>query len=171
MSIHEYFPEQALQILLEKLLAKDETLVTEVWSAIDAGKEVLIEPDEPSRDLFGSQTTKIQHRISGGRANPGRLSHEEALRVALDVLRAYFVVQPRFVTSVVHHLSDSREAEDSSLEPFDAEAGIEIDLWSETQLDEREGLVFRFDRVEEKEIDEQEQNLNSLIEFIQFTGD
>ncbi|HKH46317.1 MAG TPA: hypothetical protein VKM72_16775 [Thermoanaerobaculia bacterium] len=88
MSTHDYTAAQALELLLGKLKERDADLALHVQSAIDAGKDV--EEREPSRR--SRKRPRVYRKVV-------RLSDEEALQVALDVLQAYFVEQPLFVDS------------------------------------------------------------------------
>ena len=96
MASHNYTPELALDILLAKLRSKDPLLVAVVQAAIDTGK-----------DVEERETTSDARRRPRLFRRTVRFSQEEALGVAVHVLRAYFVEEPMFRASA---LADLKEA-------------------------------------------------------------
>jgi hypothetical protein len=96
MNHHEYGPEQALELLMQKLTAFDAELAGQVQAAIGAGKEVVETPP-------ASEGRKKLH--SYRKAVP--LTHEEALQVALDALRVCSVDLPLCVNSAVENLAEA----------------------------------------------------------------
>src|SRR5690242_17055824 len=94
MSSHEYSPQQALDVLMRKLQARDETLAAQVQSAIDAGKDVT----ETERATDRRKKDRVYRKTVP-------FTHDEALQVALDALQANFVEQPLFVDSAADNLA------------------------------------------------------------------
>lgn len=77
MPVNQYTPQQALDLLMEKLAARDETLAAQVQAALDAGKDV-------------SETEPATHRRKKARVYRKTVpfTHKEALQIALDALQA-----------------------------------------------------------------------------------
>lgn len=171
MSGHDYTPEQALALLLHKLDASNADLAAQVRAAIDAGKDI----DEEAQRRSGRKTSRRYRKAV-------RLSEEEALAVALDVLRAYFVEQPLFVSSAMDNArvaalggprdeyerkrvtQDARTHDAGS----DVEKVLEIELRSETQLTSSGDETYRLHRRDESAVTEQRANVSRLRGLVQF---
>src|SRR6267378_472492 len=87
MNGQDYTPEDALNILMAKLRAKDSELAVEIQAAIDQGKD--IQQTEPAK---GRKKARSYRKTVP-------YSRQEALQVAIDALNAYFVEQPLFMNS------------------------------------------------------------------------
>src|SRR5690349_15480460 len=86
MPRHQYSPQEALRRLIEKIAARDEELATQVLAAVNAGKDI----QEVERR--GKKSSRFyRHTVP--------FAPEEALEVALEVLSAHFIEQPRFTNS------------------------------------------------------------------------
>jgi hypothetical protein len=79
MSIHDYSPQRALEVLTMKIKERDQSLSHHVQTAINAGKDV--SEREPATDR---RPPRVYRKTVP-------FTHEEALRVALDALTAYFI--------------------------------------------------------------------------------
>ena len=174
MSIHEYTPKQALDTLMQKLEKGDPQLAAKIQAAIDAGKD--IRETDPGR----------QRRRPRYYRKTVPLSYEEALDVAMDALRAYFIEQPLFVNSCVANMSEAAiDVQRHQLQPppwFDAkeqsdhvalqakgkERTIVIELQTETQIPRREEEPFELTAVDTDELREQRHNWDSLKSLVSF---
>jgi hypothetical protein len=185
---HEYTPQQALDLLMRKLVAGNRDLATHIQAAIDAGKDI----------------SEIE-RTTDRRKKPRRyrktvpFSHEEALQVALDALQAYFVEQPLFVSSASEELAKTplgsvQPGPDGDLfmppsgispgpqassppqeEPetvIRTQAGeekrIEIELRTETQITSSTDETLRLIQMPQDAIEAQRENIRHLRELIRF---
>jgi hypothetical protein len=172
MPSQEYNPQQALELLMSKLRSRDEELATEIQAAIDAGKDVTeTEPVPGSRKEHAYRRTVPY-------------SPEEALQVAVDALRAYFVEQPMFLDAVADSLAHSaigiptgrrttfqmlkNEREPLSLEGEGTEKAIEIEIQTETQVLRAGEETLPMRRIPTKQIEEQRQQINRLRELLKF---
>jgi hypothetical protein len=81
-------------VLLRKLGERDATLQTIVRTAIDTGKDIAV--TEPPRSSRGKARVYRQ---------TAPFTHEEALQVALNALRAYFVELPFFINSAAENFT------------------------------------------------------------------
>ena len=155
MNIHHYSPDEALTLLRRKLQEQDETLATLVGDAINAGKE---DTFPIVNELFHDQAEK-PHEYR--KIVP--FSSEEALQVALEVLQAYFIEQPLLVNEIAKNFADASDKTLASV------SEIQIDLHTETQIDEGDDHEFRVTQISEEAIEGQERNLTLLKEFIHFS--
>jgi len=89
MPNHEYSPADALQLLLDKISKRDPLLVERIKSAIDAGTD--IEEHEMTR-ATGKRRRRVYRKHVA-------YSGEEALNVAVGVLRAHFLELPQIVNA------------------------------------------------------------------------
>lgn len=172
--MHEYTPEQALELLLRKLGECDESLASEVRGAIDVGKEELIEERE------GRGVTRHYRSIS-------RYSHEEALNVALNALQAYFVELPMYIASSDNDLQScniavTRQTEldfgqsarrdgDDSVVPVTNNLRLAFEVRTQTQLSDSDEEEYFPERFNETIIDEQTQNIERLKVLLNFKDD
>lgn len=171
MTLHDYTPDQALKLLLSKLDAANEELAQQVRRAIDAGKD--IEQAEP-----GSSRRKKVRRYR----KSVRLSTEEALAAAANVLQAYFVEQPLLVASALDNVRSARTAgprkvfdpmriDRAAPDPDDGserEKNLEIELRAETQLTSDGEETHRLLRPNAEELKEQSANLEHLRALLRF---
>lgn len=171
MSKHDYTPEQALRRLVEKLTAADPELAAEVLAAVNAGKDVQeSEPDGRKKSRFFRHTVPY--------------SPEEALQIALEVLRAHFIDQPLFGNSCHDNMEAAALGEEGQRTAFSipltklvrTQKTIEIELQTETEIiptgtvlthDQRETLPIR--RVSALDIKQQQDNFDHLKELVDFT--
>jgi hypothetical protein len=91
MPRHEYTPRQALDALLEKITSISPELVEHIRRAIDAGKDVEMQIEEPGRQ--GKKASKHRYRKN----EP--FTDEEALKIAVDVLRSHLLETRMFVSA------------------------------------------------------------------------
>ena len=109
---------------------------------------------------------------------------EEALQIALDSLRSYFVEQPLFVNSIAKHFKVSgigvpiqpassfyydEKAEPVEIQKLDVEKAIEIEIRTETQLSLSGDEKIPLKRFPELEIDEQNRQISLLRRLTDFT--
>ncbi len=174
MPAHEYSPQEALGLLMGELRSRDEQLALEVQEAIDAGKDVTATEPVPGRKEEHAYRRTVAY------------STEEALQVAMDALRAYFVEQPMFVDSASDDLAQSvigiptgrrttaqilrNEREALTLEGQGVEKQLEIEIHTETQIARTGEETLRLRRVPTDQIEEQRQNINHLRELMTFEG-
>src|ERR1035438_4281644 len=96
MSNHDFTPQQALELLMRKLGERDGQLVAQVQASVDAGKDVL--ETEPRTDR--RKKPRVYRRTVP-------YSYDEAFRVAVDALAAYFIEQPLFIKSCLDNMAQS----------------------------------------------------------------
>jgi hypothetical protein len=172
----DYTPEEALRVLMSKLRDKDEALASQVQAAIDQGRD--IQETEPAR---GRKKERFYRKTVP-------YSPVEALQVAINALRAYFVEQPLFINSchddfalaalgVARRQRFSWEKEMSfaiDIATKGQEKSVEIELVTETQLppDAVALQVYQqtqpIQRVQPDQIHEQQRNLAVLRELTTF---
>jgi hypothetical protein len=177
MEENQYNAQQALDLLMKKLAASNEGLAAQVRAAIDIGKDV--SEVEPSLD-----------RRRKGRAyrKAVPLTQEEALRIALDVLQAYFVEQPLFVDSTADNFAETAigipkqghpdrvlspgspasEREPLFFEGINEEKVVEIEMQTEMQLTKTGEETVLLKREPRKLIDEQVHNIETLRKLLSF---
>jgi hypothetical protein len=178
MPANQYTPQQALDVLMRKLRARDDVLADHVQAAIDAGKDV--SETEPAPDR--RKKARVYRKTVP-------FSHEEALQVALDALQAYFVEQPLFVDSAADSLAKSAigvprhnlpswafspaayagEREPLSLEGKNEEKAVEVEMQTETQISRTGEETVRLKRVSKEQIGEQRQHIVRLRKLADFT--
>jgi hypothetical protein len=175
MPRHDYTPQEALRRLIDKVAARDEQLATQVLAAVNAGRDV----QEVERQ--GKKKSRLyRHTVA--------FTPEEALGIALEVLRAHFVEQPRLVNSC---LDDMRFAalgpgaapskffaplKIETTKPEEIEKTVEIELQTETEiiptgtaLRQQRPEVAVMDHLPDDQIREQEENLDHLRQMLDFT--
>jgi hypothetical protein len=174
MPAHEYTPYEALELLMRALRSRDEQLASEVQEAIDEGRDVTATERVPGRKKEHSYRMTVAY------------SPEEALQVAIDALRAYFVEQPMFVDSASDDLAQAvvgvptgrttsgqrlqNEQDELALEGLGIEKQVEIEIHTETQIARIGEETLRLTRVRTDEIEEQRQNINFLRKLATFEG-
>ena len=113
-----------------------------------------------------------------------RLTDEQALRVAMRALEAYFVEQPLFAVSAVSEFAnatldavsaqqggsslDQPPSESSKAMPLDV--GLELEVHTETQLAQEDGRIVRetvpFSPPPQELLKEQKANIEHLSELL-----
>jgi hypothetical protein len=175
MPDHDYTPAKALSVLLEKLVRADESLAARVKSAINAGKD--IQKEEPA--LRRRKRPRVYRKNAP-------YSDEEAIDVALGVLKAHFVELPRTVNAVGDSFKktaigpkrnllqpkneDSRWEDVGSIQDrlLDIEKNFEIEIERETTQAKEQvpnAKVKRYDEGAIQEIDRLLAVLHSLLNF------
>lgn len=171
MSDHGYTAEQALELLLRKLDAANAGLAVQVRAAIDAGKD--IEEEEP-RSSRRKKARRYRKAV--------RLSTKEALAAAADVLQAYFIEQPLFVSSAMdnalpaavaaprdmYELMGAKQATQPPDTGLDVQKILEIELRAETQLSAVGDETYRLQRPNPPELEEQRENMKRLRALLRF---
>lgn len=171
MSNHDYTAEQALELLLCKLDTANADLAAQVRAAIDAGKD--IEEEEPRR----SPRKKVRRYRKAV-----RLSTQEALAAAADVLQAYFIEQPLFVASAMdsalscelagprdpYEVMDTRQVTRAPDAGLDFEKVFDIELRAETQLTQSGDETYRLRRPEPSGLVKQRENMSHLRGLLRF---
>jgi hypothetical protein len=173
---HEYSPQEALRKLIEMLTFADAELSAQVLAAVNAGRDVQeIERSGRRKSRFYRHTVPY--------------SPEEALQVALEVLRAHFIEQPLFrnvchdnMTKASLGTGDARSSfwnskkETVAFEDAGAEKAIEIELQTETEiipsgtaLTQRRQETLAMTRASDAELREQQRNLDHLQALVDFT--
>lgn len=176
MPEHQYSPQQALDLLMKKLRARDETLAAQVQAAIDAGKDV--SETEPATD--GRKKPRYYRKTVP-------FTHEEALQIALDALQACFVELPLFMTSAVDSLAKAAigvptrrmpifqrsddEKEPVSLEGEGSEKAVEIELQTETKISRTGEETIPLKRVSMEQIDVQRRHIAQLRGLTHFEAE
>ena len=178
MPENDYTPQEALDLLLNKVSARDIILAEQVRMAIDAGKD--INETEPAVDK--RKKARIYRKTVP-------FTPEEALQIALDVLQAYFVEQPLFVDSAADNLAKSaigipknnlsnwaydsatlaNKPEPLSLEKQGVEKAVEIEMQTETQLSKSGDETLPLERVEKSLIDQQVHHIDDLRKLAIFS--
>jgi hypothetical protein len=173
MSAHDYTPQQALEFLMRSLREKDSELAAQIQAVVDVGKDV--EETEQSR---GRRKRSRSYR----RTVP--YAYEEALRVAMDALRSYFIEQPLLVDSCLDNMAASvLEAPRSdrhrwqsprersvSVDPESKgkQKEVEIEVRTETQISQTSRETLEFQRVDLALVEEQRRNLTKLSSLLDF---
>lgn len=171
---HNYTPDQALELLLRKLRAKDEALAAQIQTAIDAGKDV--SESEPVTDRR-KKPRRYRRTVA--------FSVDEALKVAVSALQAYFVEEPLFVDHAIEELTalpvgvpadrwtmvldDSFQSKSIELERAGSEKEVEIELITETQLRKSGEEIMPLTRTPIAEIEEQRRNIARLSDLFDFS--
>jgi len=173
---HDYTPEQALELLMRKLNARDRDLAAEVQDAVNAGKDTQDMEQAP-----GKRKPRYYRRAAP-------YSPEEALDVAVRALAAHFIEQPLFVNSFLDNMSQAAigvvEASETSphsekrtvkSEGIGSQKRVEIELYTERQLlggtqsAVRQGVDTQpMGHVPDDAISEQQANLERLRELVDF---
>jgi hypothetical protein len=172
VSKHDYSPEQALDVLLRKLRERDVTLETAVRAAIDLGKDV-------------TEVQAVGRRRVRKYRKTVPFTHEEALRLALDVLQAYFVDLPFCINSSIENLRSAavsaarqerspwgeEENKVVSNEQVGDEKEVEIELQTVTQISRTQQETLPLKTWEQQAIDNQFDQLKRIAHLFDFTED
>lgn len=168
MSAHDYIPEQALDVLLRKVKERDELLEATIRQAIDVGNEVIEVNHRGSRRIRNYRTVQF--------------THEEALQVAIQVLRSCFVELPLCINSSIENFRSAavgpsaanwtpwhQEANKSALEEdAGAEKRLEIELQTLTQIFKTPQETLPLKKSDQQEINSQADLLNRLAVLVEF---
>lgn len=180
MQANQYTAQQALDLLMKKLLARDEALAAQVQAAIDVGKDV--SETEPATDR--RKKARVYRKTVP-------FTHEDALQIALDALQAYFVEQPLFVDSAADSLAKSAigvpkndlpswafspavaasEPEPLTLKGTNEEKAVEIEMQTETQLSRTGEETIPLKRMSKEQIGVQRHRIDDLRKLTKFTDE
>lgn len=171
MASNEYGSEEALGLLLAKLEERDGHLASQVRAAIDVGKD--IQEREQAQERKGKQ--RIYRKTV-------RFTNEEALQVAMEVLRAYFVEQPFFVNSALDDFAKSGygvptegivdRPNDAATRRAEGPRGVgvpkevEIELQTETQISKESDQMFALQPVSEEKLEQQLDQWQIVMELL-----
>jgi hypothetical protein len=175
----DYTPEIALRSLMSKLTERDPELAARIQTAMDEGKDI-----DEAEVVKGKGKKKKRREYR--KTVP--YTDEEALKVALKALEAYFIGQPLFANSLHENMvktaiGEPRRPRFSSekREIFPVLAGTdgiekitEVEMHTETQLRAemqiaRPGQEMQIlPRIDPHSIEEQQRNLSRLRELIDF---
>jgi len=172
---HEYTAEEALRRLIEKLTARDQELASEVTVAVNSGKDI------QEKERRGKKSLRFYRRTVP-------YSPEEALKVALDVLRAHFVEQPLFANSCHGNMAQAAiGANATDAFPWEKKKQIvhtssgdekifEIEVQSETEIVSTGGRpalqypgTLTMNRISEDSIRQEEANFSHLRSLTDFS--
>ena len=169
MASHEYTPQEALKLLLLKVNNEDAELENALKSAIDAGKDI-IESEVSTDPKKGRRFRKTV-----------RFSDEEALRVAIDALKAYFIEQPSFTNTAIDEFAVAALDVGANIwrEPFDQpqvestggvpiQKRLEVETRTETQISSTDKQTDRLIPTDKELIDQQKENIERLDELVAF---
>jgi hypothetical protein len=175
MPLHEYTPQGALELLLRKLADRDPTLAAEIQAAVDQGEDV--QETEPRR---GRRKERRYRKTVP-------YDYEEALRIAVDGLRAYFVVQPLVVNSFHENMTRAVDGEPRRFryrfeekqhfgiipETLGVAKPVQLEIRTETQLHTAAGGPLKetqsLDPISIAQIQEQRRSLDRLRELFDFS--
>jgi hypothetical protein len=172
---HEYTSEQALRLLIEKLTTRDPELAAEVAMAVNSGKDI------QETERRGKKTLRFyRHTVP--------YSPDEALKVALDVLRAHFVEQPLFMNSCHDNMAQAAVGlNDTRSFPWEGkkqivqssmgeDKAVEIEVQTETEIVPTGGRLapqykatLRIQRISDDNIKQEEANFNHLRTLTDFS--
>ncbi len=174
-NVHEYTAAQALELLISKIKVREETLAAQVQAAIDVGKDIA-ETETPTNRRQKSRTYR--------KTVP--FTHNEALEVAIQVLRAHFIEIPLFINSAAMNfkqaalgvpeqrgalpLIGSLESELLVTKDEGENKELEVELQTETQISTAARRTFPLEPVAANLIEEEAENLQSLADLFNFTG-
>jgi hypothetical protein len=172
VSKHEYTPEQALEVLLRKLGERDATLEGDVRAAIDVGKDV------PEIQQMGRRRVRKYRKTVP-------FTHDEALRLTLDVLQAYFVDLPLCINSSIENFASAAvgalrpdrsdwggtPAKLSSEEHVGETKEMEIELQTITQISRTQQETMPLKTTERPLVDDQMNHLKRLADLFDFAED
>ena len=168
----EYSPEQALAILIAMVDERASILAGEIRHVIAAGT------DDHTTDLKLPASDEEPFELQGpteGRKRPQErslrpYSPEEALNVALDVLRVYFIDQPQIENSVIGHFAKILEAGENLHDSHLPEIAIETTPNTDAPLEETSATIL-LRTVDKDSIAEQGEQFEKLRKMLRFSGD
>jgi hypothetical protein len=97
MSSHEYTAAEALRLLIDKVANADKDLAVRIQQAIDAGNDI----QEEEKTSSGRKRKRVYRKHVA-------YTDEEALNVAINVLKAHFYEFPKIVNAAIDSFKDSR---------------------------------------------------------------
>ena len=170
MAYHDYSPSVALDLLLTKVEDRSLELASSLRAAIDTGKDVW----ESETSVGARKPRKYRKAV--------RFSDEEALRVVISALQAYFVEQPLLTNSAVSEFADATLGGVTIMNgesPFDQQSSpigadepietkLEIELQTETEVLPRGEETVQLFSTEKEMIKQQKENIERLSELTRF---
>ena len=169
MAPHEYSSQEALELLLRMVEDKDANLAKALHTAIDAGKDVW-ESEVPANQ---KKRRKYRKTVS--------FTDEEALGVAIDTLKVYFVEQPSFTNTAIDEFAVAALDVGANMwrEPFDQpqvestggvpiEKRLEVETRTETQISPTDKQTDHLIPTDKELIDQQKENIKRLYELVAF---
>jgi hypothetical protein len=173
--VNEYTPEQALEVLISKVKIRDVMLAAQVQAAIDIGKDIA----ETERSTNRRQKSRTYRKTVP-------FTHYEALEVAIQVLRAHFIEIPLFINSAALNFKQAAlgvpeqrgglplvggvESEQLTSKDEGENKELEVELQTETQISTPARQTFPLEPVAANLIEEEAENLLSLADLLNFTG-
>lgn len=163
MNPHDYTPEQALELLLQKLDERIPEVAAQVRRAIAEGKEEdIVSDDAPGRK--NKKTRSYRQKVP--------LSLPEALAAAVQVLRAHLIEVPLFINSAHENFTlttlQSQEIR-GRIETRNEAKAIQVEQVPETALNlENQPEVVPIKPFGIQEIQEQQEQLQQLEELFHF---
>jgi hypothetical protein len=173
MPENDYTPAEALKVLMSKLRSRDQSLASRIQSAIDVGKDV-------SEITTSAKNRKKRREYR--KTVP--FTDEEALRVAVDALQAYFVEQPLFSRSIstnftsagidvstqttVKRYQQARSTESADVKFVNEAKQIEFETQTETQISIETDTNIQLKQIESEMIEEQQRNIQQLRSLTNF---
>ena len=173
MPENDYTPAKALKVLMSKLRSRDQSLASRIQSAIDVGKDV-------SEITTSAKNRKKRREYR--KTVP--FTDEEALRVAVDALQAYFVEQPLFSRSIstnftsagidvstqttVKRYQQARSTESADVKFVNEAKQIEFETQTETQISIETDTNIQLKQIESEMIEEQQRNIQQLRSLTNF---
>jgi hypothetical protein len=175
MAAHEYTARQALEVLLQRVAARDAQLASEIQSAIDAGRDVEERELEPVR---GRRRKPRSYR----KTMP--FTDEQALQIAVSVLQAHFVEQPLFVRSATQQFQAAGIGQPEEqwrwwppegqsqplIEGVGVPKALEVELQTETQLVKSGEPTISLGSLSDESISEQREHMAKLLQLVDFNG-
>jgi hypothetical protein len=160
MSRHDYSAQDALSLLIQRVVEFDEKLAAEITEAVNAGKE----------DTTGRRKRKTDGRI----IEP--YTSEEAVKVALGVIKAYFVHFAEIRNSAHKELSqvliedkfNSRWNPQRVQKSLNQGNSLAIGFPSETRVLGNDNDTERLYPVDTRELEQQRFNLQQLERLLDF---
>ena len=95
MPSHEYTARDALELLLQRIESASPELALRIQLAVDEGKDISMEGEEPVGPRRGRKRKKRYYRKNVP------LTDEEALKVALEVLKSH-LIESRKIINATH---------------------------------------------------------------------
>jgi hypothetical protein len=129
MSIHEYTPQAALELLMRKLAERDPALTAQVRAVVDQGKDI-------QESESASRGRKKRFRVY---RKTVPYPYDEALQVAVKALAACFVEQPMLIDSCLKSMAQTPVGSPRGFGyPRSAEKGIAVDILPGTEMEEKD---------------------------------
>lgn len=173
MASNEYTAQQAFDVLMDHLRKRDDQLAAHIQGVVDAG-----------RDVDETQQVGKRRKRSRSYRRTVPYGYEEALQVALDALKAYFVEQPLFIDSCAKNMAATElgvlrpnqtrwqsvesHGDVAATERVGERKRIEIELRTETQISERTQEMFELREIDVTQIEKQQSNVTQLRNLFTF---